>query len=461
MNETSSQPARVRVLVPVGMLGGGFPTDTVERGIEMGADLIAVDGGSTDSGPHFLGTATAKTARAAVARDLSVIVPAAHMAGIPVVVGSCGTAGTDAGVNWVYDIVCDIAASTNLPLDVARIYSEQTSESISSYLSEGRIHPLAPAGPLTPETIAKCSHIVGLMGHEPIATALTDGADVVLAGRATDTAIVAALPLMKGLPAGPVWHASKIAECGGFCTDAPRAGGVLVSIDAGGFTVEPLSPSAACTPSTVFAHMMYENADPYRLREPDGILDTSGASYEALDHRRVRVTGSTFERATYTIKLEGAAPVGYQTVIITGIRAPDALRRLGEWSDGVLDYLNHRVPSTFALRPEDYDLQIRRYGHDAVLGAAEPLKEEVPHEVGIVFTATAGSQSMATELAKFANPVLLHAPLSGETVMPSYAFLGSPVEIERGQIHEFVLNHVVDVSDPNDLFKITYTKVCG
>jgi hypothetical protein len=291
--------------------------------------------------------------------------------------------------------------------------------------------------------------------------ALDEGADVVLAGRATDTAVVAALPLMRGLPPGPVWHASKIAECGGFCTDAPRAGGVLVSIDAGGFTVEPLSPTAACTPSTVFAHMMYENADPYRLREPDGTLDTSGASYEALDPRIVRVTGSRFERAPYTIKLEGAAPIGYQTVIITGIRSPEALGRLDEWCDGVLAYLEHRVPSTFGLRPHDYDLQIRRYGHDAVLGSAEPNREMVPSEVGIVFTATATTQALATELAKFANPVLLHAPLPGETAMPSYAFLGSPVEIERGQIHEFVLNHVVEVNDPVELFRVTDSKVPG
>ena len=45
----------VRVLVPVGMLGGGFPAHTVRRGITLGADVIAVDAGSTDSGPYYLG----------------------------------------------------------------------------------------------------------------------------------------------------------------------------------------------------------------------------------------------------------------------------------------------------------------------------------------------------------------------------------------------------------------------
>src|SRR5580692_1621628 len=103
MTATSRQSEAIRVLVPVGMLGGGFPPETIERGIELGADIIAVDGGSTDSGPHYLGTATAKTAGVAVARDLRIILPAARAAGIPVVVGTCGTSGTDPGVDWIYD----------------------------------------------------------------------------------------------------------------------------------------------------------------------------------------------------------------------------------------------------------------------------------------------------------------------------------------------------------------------
>jgi hypothetical protein len=458
MTGTSWQSEVIRVLVPVGMLGGGFPPETVERGIRMGADIIAVDGGSTDSGPHYLGAGVAKTARAAVAKDLTVILPAARRAGIPVVVGSCGTAGTDAGVDWVYDIVCEVAVSSGLALKVALIYSEQSAAQIEVRLAQRRVHSLEPAEPLQPETVRNCSHIVGVMGHEPIAAALMEGADVVLAGRATDTALMAALPLIHRLPAGPVWHASKIAECGGLCTDSPTKGGVLVSLDPGGFSVEPLNPTASCTPMTVAAHMMYENADPFRLREPAGTLDTSNSCYRALDPRRVRVVGSTFEPEPYTIKLEGAAPVGYQTLIIAGIRAPQTLRKLDLWCAGVLSYLHHAIQSTFGLVEPGYDLQIRRYGLDAVLGPSEPFTTCVPHEVGIVFTATAATQALATELAKVANPVLLHAPLPGEGVMPSYAFLGSPVEIERGQIHEFVLNHVVEVEDPGELFRVAYTE---
>ena len=36
-----------------GMLGAGFAQSTVDRGLELGADVISVDAGSTDSGPHY------------------------------------------------------------------------------------------------------------------------------------------------------------------------------------------------------------------------------------------------------------------------------------------------------------------------------------------------------------------------------------------------------------------------
>lgn len=450
----------IRVLVPVGMIGGGFPEATIDRGIELGADIIAVDGGSTDSGPHSLGTATPKTARAAVARDLRMILPAAHGAGIPVVIGTCGTSGTDAGVDWMYDIAKEIAAEHDLHLKVARIYSEQDASQLETFLDAGRIRPLAPAGPLDAATLRRCSHIVGLMGHEPLAAALDAGADVVLAGRATDTALTAVMPLMRGLPAGPVWHASKIAECGGLCTTKPVSGGVLVTFDKDGFVIEPLDPTAACTPTSVAAHMMYENADPFRMREPAGTLDASRANYTALDDRRVRVEGSRFERAEQpTIKLEGAARAGYQTILISGIRAPNVLARLDEWCDRVIDYLHINIDKTFGLARDDYDVQIRRYGHDAILGAAEPDRASPPREVGIVFIATAADQETATQLAKFANPLLLHAPLAGQEALPSFAFLGSPAETERGPIHEFVLQHAVDVQTSDELFRTVHSEL--
>lgn len=120
MNDTA-----VGVLVPTGMIGAGFAPETVERGLALGADVIAVDGGSTDSGPHYLGSGTPKTSTAAVARDMRLLLRAAAKARIPLIVGSCGTSGADSGVDWLADITAGILAEDRLDLTVATIHSEQ------------------------------------------------------------------------------------------------------------------------------------------------------------------------------------------------------------------------------------------------------------------------------------------------------------------------------------------------
>ncbi len=43
--------------------------------------------------------------------------------------------------------------------------------------------------------------------------------------------------------------------------------------------------------------------------------------------------------------------------------------------------------------------------------------------------------------------------------MPSYAFLFSPAEIERGAIYEFKLYHTVAVDDPLELVRFSYDEI--
>ena len=45
----------VKVLIPSGALGISVDPDALERGLQMQPDIIAIDGGSTDSGPALLG----------------------------------------------------------------------------------------------------------------------------------------------------------------------------------------------------------------------------------------------------------------------------------------------------------------------------------------------------------------------------------------------------------------------
>jgi hypothetical protein len=449
----------VGIIFPSGMLGAGFTAESVKRGIAMGATAIAIDGGSTDSGPHYLGAGVAKTDASAVERDLRILLSAARENQIPLIVGSCGTAGTDAGVDWVAEIAVRIAARDRLSFRMARIYSELKPAAVIAALEQGRVRNLPPCDDLSPGTVRSCSHIVALMGHAPIVAALEAGAEVVLAGRATDTSMVAAVALMRGLPAGPAWHAAKTVECGGQCTTSPTAGGVFVRVDHAGFTVTPLAPEAACTPASVAAHMLYENTDPFRLLEPTGTLNTSAATYTALDERTVRVEGSRFELSpSTTAKLEGARLAGWETISFVGIRDPAILASLDVWLEYLRTVLEDRVRSALSLGPESYDLALHCYGANAVLGPLEDSSGP-PREIGLLFKVRASSQQRATAIAKVANPLLLHLPVPGMKHLPSFAFATSPAEIERGPSYEFVVNHVLELEPGTGLFRLKLSEV--
>jgi len=457
MPDQSAPPDGVGILVPTGMLGAGFPPGTITRGLSLGADVIAVDGGSTDSGPHYLGAGVAKTTERAVRRDLRLLLAAASSARIPLVVGSCGTSGTDSGVNWVADIVTAICVEDGLDLTVAKIFSEQRADRLTAALESGRVHALPPGEPLDAATLTRCAHIVGMMGHEPIEQAMRAGADVVLAGRATDTAVSAAFALMRGMPPGPTWHAAKIIECGGQCTTDPRTGGVFARIDQAGFTIEPLDPDTACTPASVAAHMLYETVNPYTMREPGGTIEVAGARYIALDERTVRVEGSRFEPASqYTVKLEGAAVTGYETVSFAGIRDPQILRSIDLWAEFFTKTLTEQVQAVLELAAGSWGADLRLYGYNAILGELEQAPA-TPAEVGVMLLVSAEDQQTATAISKLANPLLLHLPLPTMNYLPSFAFATSPAHIDRGAAYEFVLNHVVDVDSPTEMFRMEMT----
>lgn len=448
--------AYATVLVPTGALGAGVNAATVMRGVTLGVDAIACDAGSTDSGPSYLARGVSKTSRESVRHDLAILIDAAQTAGVPLIIGSCGTAGSDSGVDWTYDIVRELVLERGLTPKIALLYSQQDPETILRRLKEGRVRALAPSGLLEPSRVQACDHIVGLMGVEPYIAALEQGADIILGGRTTDTAVLAAAPLWLGAATGPAWHAAKTAECGAMCTVNPRGGGVLMRVSQDDFVIEPLAADNRCTPETVSAHMLYENSDPFVLVEPGGTLDVRTAHYEALDERIVRVTGSNWTVTPYTMKLEGAASGPFQTLMLIGIRDPKVLARLEAFSERLLEALHSRVASTLGAAAGDYDLSLRLYGWSAVAGMSPPAGTPPPPEVGVLFVATAATQALATKIAKTCNPYFFHFPMDLEAELPTYAFPFSPAEIERGQVFSFQLNHVIEVDHPLELVRTVW-----
>jgi hypothetical protein len=447
-----------RVLIPTGALGLGFEPQALARGVALKPDIIAVDGGSTDSGPAYLGTGRSKYGRAATKAEWRQLMAARAEVGVPLVIGTAGTCGTDATVDWMAEITAEVAADLGQRPRVARLYSDQPRERVAKAFAEGRVRPLDPAPELTLDGIAALSNIVALAGAEQIAAALGTGADVVIAGRTTDTAVIAALPLMRGEHAGGAWHGAKIGECGSLCTSAPTSGPVIIDFDGAGFTVEPGLAGARCTPRSVAAHMLYENADPFLLYEPGGHLDVSGADYRQIDDRRVRVEGSAWVPGVYTVKLEGARLAGHQSTILALLREPRYVREAEAWVARLTGFLHGEIGSRMGLGAGDYHLEFRLIGKSATLGALETSRA-VPAEVGVLCIVTAPTQERAAEIAKLANPFLLHYPLTDDEPQATFAFPFSPADWARGPLYEFALNHVMQLADPMAAFRLEVGEV--
>jgi hypothetical protein len=443
----------IGVIVPTGALGAGLHAEHVRNGVEAGAKAIAADAGSTDSGPSYLARGVSKWSREAVKRDLEILMIERERAGIPLLIGSCGTSGCDAALDWTRDIAIEVAREHGMTPKIAMLYSEQDPKLIKRRNAEGRVHALLPSEPLTDEVIDSCQHIVALLGPEPYIEAVRAGADIVLGGRTTDTAVLAAVPLMHGGGAGPAWHAAKTAECGGVCTAVRGDGGVLMTVFQDSFEIEPLSASNSCNVQTVSAHMLYENRDPFLLAEPGGVLDVTSAEYQAIDDRRVRVTGSVWHKKPYTMKLEGAGSGPFQTISMVGIEDPTVLKSLNLFHDRLVAALRARIDSTFGAEAGDYDVSVRIYGWNAVSGRKMPDTAATPHEVGVLLVITAATQSLATRMSKACNPLFFHFPLSPELPQPSYGFPFTPQEIERGPVFKFYLNHIVEAADGFELVR--------
>ena len=193
----------IKALSATGMLGSGYSEASLKRAMEWQPDFIAADAGSTDGGPDALATGKCHFSRPAVKRDIRLMLLAARRAGIPLIIGSAGSAGGDLNLQWTVDIVKEIAGEDSLHFPMGVIHSEQDREYLKARLREGKVTPLKPAPPFDDEVINRSIHIVGMMGHEPIARALEEGAEVVVGGRASDTTLFAALPPGPGLPRGP------------------------------------------------------------------------------------------------------------------------------------------------------------------------------------------------------------------------------------------------------------------
>ncbi|MFO7611983.1 MAG: acyclic terpene utilization AtuA family protein [Clostridia bacterium] len=430
----------MKILSPTGILGYGFPKESFEKGMSMKPDAIAVDAGSTDPGPYYLGAGVSFTDRASVKRDLEILIKGALDNHIPLLVGTAGGSGADVHLKWCLDIVREITAGRDVK--VAFISSEISREKAMEAFDKNELMPLAAVPVITRANIEDATRIVAQMGNAPFIKALDEGADIVIAGRAYDPAIFAALPVKEGYDPGLALHMGKILECA--CIAATPGSGsdcMMGCIGNDYFKVFPLNDKRKCTELSVAAHTLYEKSDPYVLYGPDGVIDLTESSFEQLDGISVRVRGTKFIPSVKPmVKLEGARSVGYRTVSIAGTRDPVMTGSI----DSILDAVREATEDNFTGTIKGYDLSFKVYGKNGVMGELEPVKQTKSHELGIIIDAVGATQDEANTICSFARSTLLHYGYPGRiSTAGNLAFPYSPSDFKAGAVYEFCIYHLM------------------
>jgi hypothetical protein len=449
----------IKVLTPIGVLGYGILETFLRMGVEMGPDVIALDSGSTDSGPQKLGLGQMTCSRDAYERDIAMLLAIGHEKKIPIFVSSAGGDGTNAHVDVFVDIIREISRARGYRFRAATIYSEIPKDRVTNELRSGRVVPCGPVEPLNEQEIDAATTIVAQMGAEPFLEALErhGDLDIIVSGRAYDPAPIAALGLKEGFDPALCWHMGKIMECGALCAE-PNGRAIFGTLRHDHFELEPVNPAERCTEMSVAAHTLYEKSHPFLLPGPGGTLDLSHCRYQQVTDRRVRVSGSEFIPSNpYTLKLEGAKKVGYRTIFIGGARDPIFIARI----DDALQAVKSHIREFFAdVLPSSYQLIFHVYGKNGVMGELEPLRNPTSHELCIIGEVAATSQELATAICGRARTALLHAPYPGK--MATAGNLGlpfTPLEIPLGEVCQFNIYHLLEVDNPTELFPIKLLEI--
>ena len=443
-------------LAPSGSMGSGYNLDAFERGLAANPHFIGQDAGSTDMGPYYHGTGAPFLPLATYRYDLSFMLRAARQRRIPLLVGSALTSGCNSALEQAVQIVRELAREHGLKFRMAVIGAEINKADLKRRMAQARFESLGPREELTADTLDLCGPIVAQMGTEPFIRALDAGAEVVIAGRACDDAIFAAMPIMHGFDKGLSLHCGKILECAGLSAiPYDLAEPLLGRVRRDHFEVEPCHPDHRCTTVSVAGHSLYERGDPCMQPGPGGMNDLTDAKFTQLDPRRVKVSGSRFvPDATYRVKLEGAEQVGFRSIVIVGIRDPIMIRQI----DSILDAARRRAGERF--QAADIHLTYRIYGKNGVMGELEPDAHLISHELGLVIDVVAPTQDLATGVAMFVRGTLQHASYPGiVTTAGNMAYPFSPFGIPIGPAYRFAVYHLMPLADPCECFPMTIEEV--
>jgi hypothetical protein len=264
------------------------------------------------------------------------------------------------------------------------------------------------------------------IGSEPIVQALTRGAQVVITGRSTDTALtMAPIRFEYGwsdtdydkLAAGIV--AGHIIECGAQCSggnclynwrDIPDLANVGYPIaeayEDGSFVITKHSGTGGrVSVHTVSEQLVYEMGDPHAYITPDVIADFTTIHIEDAGPDRVRVYGIKGAAPTDRLKVSIAYRAGFKAVGTLVYSWPDALEK-AQLADRILRERLDRLGLSFdEILTEFVGVSAT---HGRLAGESGANAPEVQLRVGV----RSDNRAMVERFTREIAPLVLNGPPS-------------------------------------------------
>jgi hypothetical protein len=266
------------------------------------------------------------------------------------------------------------------------------------------------------------------LGAEPMAQALSGGADVVITGRASDPALFLA-PMIHAFGwAMDDWNllgqgtvAGHLLECAGQITggyfadpgfkdvpDLARLGFPIGEVGEDGSLVitKVLGSGGAVTAQTCKEQLLYEVHDPTQYLQPDVVADFSQVRVEEIAPDRVRVSGGRGSKRTGTLKVS----VGYVDSFIgegqISYAGPGALAR-GKLA---LEIVRERLKLTGVAANE---LRFDLIGVDSLHGSRVSARANEPYEVRVRVTGRTENLREAVRIGNEVETLYTNGPAAG------------------------------------------------
>lgn len=262
------------------------------------------------------------------------------------------------------------------------------------------------------------------LGAEPIVEALRQGADVIITGRLTDSALFLApliyefgIPpddwnrLAQGVLMGHLMECSGQASGGNFSGDwqsveqLENIGFPVAEVREDGefILTKTIDTGGLVSAATVKEQLLYEIHDPSAYVTPDVVLDLTHTKLQDAGPNRVHVSGARGTKRPDTLKLVMGYSDGWLGQAIWGYSWPDALAK-AEAADRIIRKQIERMGLQVEEIRTDY------LGYNSLHGPLAKTPSEELNEVYLRIVVRTQSKEDAAQLGRLVPPLMLSGP---------------------------------------------------